>query len=214
MKIIKTYALTEKTLDKDIDKFISDTRNGKYFYDYKHGMEGLKIIKQYFRLIQKEYDNKNHELAKICYKKLLFLLFEDSYEYNHFGYEDIIGRSKLDFEKIISNYFSCLTKLCSVEELLKEYVEYVNAKKDYDFESADKTIIRNLSKDNLTTFEDMVLTEVKDMRNKDYEIYDLVYFLLEPAKFQNNKEKHRSLIEQFSNLIDDVDEVCGELEYK
>ncbi|MBU0471860.1 MAG: hypothetical protein KKF65_04490 [Nanoarchaeota archaeon] len=137
MKTVKTYALTEKTLDKDIDKFIKDAQNGKYYYDYKYGMEGLKIIKQYFRFIQKEYDKKNYKLVKICYKKLLFFLFEASYEHDYFQYEDIIGRSKLDFEKIIINYFSCLTKLYSVEELLKEYIEYINAKKEYDFESAD-----------------------------------------------------------------------------
>lgn len=211
MKIVKTYVLTEKTLDKDIDKFIKDAQNGKYHHDYKHGMEGLKIIKQYFKFIQNEYDNKNYELAKICYKKLLFFLFGASYEHDYFQYEDIIGRSKLDFEKIITNYFSCLIKLHSVEELLKEYTKYINAKKDYDFESADKTIIHNLSKENLTILEDMVFAEVKNMGNGDYEIYDLVYFLLESAKFQNNKEKHRSLIEQFSNFLDDADKVYGEL---
>lgn len=54
MKIIKTYTLSEKTLEKDIDKFIRDAKNGKYQYDYKDGQEGLKILKAYFRMIEQE----------------------------------------------------------------------------------------------------------------------------------------------------------------
>ena len=52
MKIIKKYEykLSEETLDKDIEQFIKETRKGAYTQDYKYGMEGLKIIKQYFKL--------------------------------------------------------------------------------------------------------------------------------------------------------------------
>src|SRR3989338_9140283 len=108
MKITRSYEfkLTEAELDKDIDAFIKDARKGAFEWDYKYGMEGLRIIKQYFKLIQLEFDKGNLELCNICYKKLLFLLFEEGCENSYFGYEDIIGRSKLDFERIVKNYFT------------------------------------------------------------------------------------------------------------
>jgi len=63
MKIIKKYEykLSKETLDKDIEQFIKETRKGAYTQDYKYGMEGLKIIKQYFKLIQLEFDKGNSE---------------------------------------------------------------------------------------------------------------------------------------------------------
>ncbi len=207
MKIVKTYVLSEKGLDKDVDKFIKDARDGKYQYDYKYGMEGLKIIKQYFKFIQNAYDNNNYELAKICYKKLLFFLFETTFQYDYFQYEDIVGRSKLDFEKIITNYFSCLTKLCSTEELLGKYKEYIKAKSDFYFESADKAIMKNLNPEDLVTFENIIYNDAKKIKKEDYVMQDLIYFLLDLSKFQNNKAKYNSYCDEFSNVLSDVDEL-------
>ena len=55
MKIIKTcsYVLTEESLEKDIDRFIRDAKNGAYQWDYKYEHEGLKTIKAYFRMIRR-----------------------------------------------------------------------------------------------------------------------------------------------------------------
>ena len=55
MKITKTYSLSEKTLEKDIGKFMRDAKKGAYQYDYKYGQEGLKLIKAYFRMIEEEF---------------------------------------------------------------------------------------------------------------------------------------------------------------
>ena len=43
MKVTKNYSLSEKTLEKDIDKSIRDAKKGAYQYDYKYGQEGLKL---------------------------------------------------------------------------------------------------------------------------------------------------------------------------
>ncbi len=106
MKIIKTYsyALSEETLEKDIDKFICNAKKGAYQFDYKYGQEGLKTLKAYFRMIEDEFKKQNYVVARVCYKKLMFLLLQT--DYNYFDYEDIVG--KLNFEKFISNCFTCL----------------------------------------------------------------------------------------------------------
>ncbi len=81
MKITKTYSLSEKSLEKDIDKFIRDAKKGAYQYDYKYGQEGLKLIKAYFRMIEEEFKNQNFQVARVCYKKLLLFLLQRYYEY-------------------------------------------------------------------------------------------------------------------------------------
>jgi hypothetical protein len=37
MKVIKTFALSEESLEKDIDKFIKDAKKGAFQYDYRYG---------------------------------------------------------------------------------------------------------------------------------------------------------------------------------
>lgn len=65
MKFTKTvkynYELTEKTLKEDINKFIEDAREGDFLWDYKNRSIGLKIIKQYFRILQEKFDNNELE---------------------------------------------------------------------------------------------------------------------------------------------------------
>lgn len=190
MKIVKKYEykLTEETLDKDIDKFIKEARKGAFEWDYKYGMRGLRIIKQYFKLIQEEFDNGNFQVCKDCYKKLLYLLFEEGYENSYFGYEDIIGKSNLDFERIIRQYFICLIKLHSMIELFHEFIEYLKKKQDYYFESAEKTIVNELNEKDFAKFKELLLLEAEKIGKEDYGLHDVLTFLLDVAKKKDEKE--------------------------
>src|SRR3989339_1690037 len=141
MKVIKTYALSEVSIEKDIDNFIKEAKKGVFQYDYKYGQEGLKILKAYFRMLEAEFKQNNFTVARNCYKKLLSFLLQKEYEY--FNYEDIM--SKFNSEKIIGSYFTCLIKTCSVGELFQEYLEYLKIKEDYYFESADTVLLNELS---------------------------------------------------------------------
>ncbi|MBU4245911.1 MAG: hypothetical protein KKE71_02615, partial [Nanoarchaeota archaeon] len=118
VKVIKQYTLSEESLEKDIDKFIINAKNGAYHYDYKCGQEGLKLLKAYFRMIEDEFKKQNYAECQKCYKKLMFFLLQN--EYNYFDYEDIVG--KFNFEKIVANYFLCLINAFSVEDIFKEYM--------------------------------------------------------------------------------------------
>ena len=199
MKIVKTYAyeLSEKTLEKDIDKFIRDAKKGAYQFDYKYNQEGLKIIKAYFRMIEIEFKNKNCEVARTCYKKLMFFLLP--IDYNYFDYEDIVG--KLNFEKFIANYFICSVKLCSVEELFKEYSDYLKIKKEYYFEAAHKILFTNLTEDALRRFTSLVEKETGNVKEKDYAFYDYIYYLLDVAKFRKDKDTYGRLCEKYEKIV-------------
>ena len=199
MKIVKTYnyQLSEKTLEKDIDRFIRDAKKGAYQFDYKYGQEGLKIIKAYFRMIEDEFKKRDYAVARICYKKLMFLLLQC--EYNYFDYEDIVG--KLNFEKFLDNYFICLIKLCSVEELFKDYRDYAKIKEEYDFESVHQTLFINLSADSLNQFKILVEKEAENVKEKDYALYDLIYFLLDLAKFRKDRSTYDQLCEKYEKLV-------------
>lgn len=211
VKVIKKFVLTEETLDKDIDAFIEDAKRGAYQYDYKHGMDGLKIIRQYFKLLQKEFESKNYALCRACYKKLLFFLFAMGEERDCFNYEDILGRTKLDFNKIVADYFTCLLAECSVEELFKEYVEYVKSKKDYDFKGVPERIYKRLSEHDLKGFEELLMQESGKISEKDYELCDIPYFLLELAKTRKDKPKYLDLVQRFAHVIgEDPKELMGE----
>ena len=199
MKIIKQYKLSEKNLEKDIDKFIRQAKKGAYQYDYKYGQEGLKIIKAYFRMIEEEFKKKNYQTARVCYKKLMFLLLQS--EYNYFDYEDIVG--KLNFEKFLANYIICLIKQCTVEELFTEYLEYLKIKEDYYFESVHKTIITSLSEDSLQIFLNIVGKEAENIKEKDYAMYDLIYFLLDYSKLRKNKDEFDRRCEKYKRFIDE-----------
>src|SRR3989338_1950219 len=191
MKIKKTYeyALSKESLEKDIDQFIREAKNGAYQFDYKYEMEGLKIIKAYFRMIEDEFKKQNFEVARACYKKLMFLLLQC--DCNYFDYEDIVG--KLNFDKFIVNYFTCIINLCSVEELFSEYLQYLNVKKEYGFESAHETLISLLSKDKLAKFKSLVEKNAENVKEKDYALYDCIYFLLDLAKFNKDKKQYNEI---------------------
>ena len=194
MKIIKTYVL-EKPLDKDVAGFIRDAKAGCYHWDQKYGGEGLKMIRHYFKFIQKEFDQENYALARTVYKKLIFMLCDTS-KFDYFNYTDIIDIGRLNFEKITGNYFTCLVKLCTVKELFEEYCEYVKAKEEYYFEAADKTIVDQLDKKSFRTFERMVYKKAKTLTKKDYGYWKAVSAEDLPAIFP---EDCRLPIEDFKN---------------
>ena len=199
MKVIKQYKLSEENLEKDINKFIRGAKNGEYQYDYKYGQEGLKLIKAYFRMIEEEFNKQNYQIARVCYKKLMFLLLQS--EYNYFNYEDIVG--KLNFDKFLANYFVCLIKHGNIEELFTEYLEYLKINEDYDFESVHKTIIGSMPENTLKIFISLVEKEAECIKEKDYAMYDLIYFLLDYSKLRKNKDEFDRICKKYSGFIDD-----------
>mgnify|MGYP001611996355 CR=1 FL=1 len=200
MKIKKTYsyALTEETLEKDIDKFIRDAKHCAYQYDYKYQQEGLKLIRAYFRMIEDELKKQNYTVARNCYKKIIFLLLQTEYDY--FNYEDIVG--KLNFEKYMENYFTCLLKTCSIEELFQEYYEYCKINEVYGFESVHKTIIALLPEDGLNAFATAVTSAAEKVGEEDYGLHNLIYFLLDLAKHRNNRESYNTLCQHYEKIVD------------
>jgi len=200
MKIIKKYEykLNEETLEKDIDIFIRDAKKGAYQMDHRYGLEGLKQIKAYFRMIEEEFKKENIQIARVCYKKLMFLLLQS--EENYFDYEDIIG--KLNFEKFISNYFTCLVKICATEELFRDYLEYLNVKKEYYFEAAEKIITEELSDKDFAQFKELLLVEADKVKKDNYAMQDILTFLLDIAKKKENDEKKFvELAEKFAPVL-------------
>jgi hypothetical protein len=199
MKIIKTYALSEKTLEKDIDKFIRDAKNGAYQYDYKYGQEGLKIIKAYFRMINDEFKKQNFQDARACYKKLLSFLMQT--DHNYFNYEDILA--KFNSEKIVGLYFTCLIKTCNADELFHEYIEYLKFKEDYYFESAEKAIMEELDKETLDKFKALLLKEADKIGKEDYAMQDVLTFLMDIVKKKDKDEKmFKELAEKFAPILE------------
>lgn len=196
MKLIKRYALSEKTLEKDIDRFIRDAKKGAYQYDYKYGQEGLKRLKAYFRMIEEEFKKQNYAVCRICYKKLLFFILQRDYDY--FNYEDIM--SKFNSEKIVGNYFTCLTKTCFGEELFKEYLGYLEVKEDYYFESAEQIILTQLAKKDRNKFIEMVTKEAETVTEKDYAKHDLIYFILNLAKSRKDKAAYYRLCDKYEKI--------------
>jgi hypothetical protein len=196
MKVVKTYTLSEKSLGKDIEKFMSDAKRGTYQYDYKHGQEGLKILKAYFRMIEDEFKIQNYQTTRECYKRLLFFLLQREYDY--FNYEDIM--SKFNAEKIVGNYFACLIRLCSVAELYAEFLEYLKIKEDYFFESAEKAVL-DMPEDKLSAFLSLAKKDAEKITEKEYALHDLIYFLLTYAKKTKNKKEYFSLCEKYSEIV-------------
>lgn len=199
MKVIKTYVLSEKTLEEDIDKFIKEAKRGYYQYDYKYGQDGLKSLKAYFRMIEDEFKKQNYSDCRICYQKILFFFLQKEYDY--FNYEDIL--SKFNTEKIVGNYFTSLIKTCSVEELFKEYLEYLRAKEDYYFKSAHQTILSQLSEKDCHAFMELVKKESETVGEKDYAHHDLISLQLDLAKERKDKNAYYELCEKYDKIVEE-----------
>src|SRR3989344_4728727 len=179
MKITKNvkynFKLTEETLEKDIGSFIAEARKGSYSWDYKYNMEGLRIIKQYFKILQEKFDNQEFEECKDGYHELILFLFAASTgrDKANFGYEDLLSRTKLDWERIIQNYFLSMIKTCEIEELSDKVSEYAIALKEYGFDSDVTTLIKKLDKQILHNLEQRMLIKTKGMTKKDRDKHDI-----------------------------------------
>lgn len=208
MKLTKTvkyhYKLTEETLEKDIESFIKDADDGRYSWDYKHNGEGLKIIKYYFKILQEKFDNGEFEECKACYGKLILFLFDASIgEGANFGYEDLLSKISKDFDQFIKNYFICLVKTCEIEELSERVANYASHLQEYGFDSDTKILINELDKNTLKNLKQRMLIKTEGMTKKDQDKIDIIYFLIEIAHEQNDKEKYLKLCERLRGVLPD-----------
>lgn len=206
MKITKTtkynYKLTEETLERDIDKFIEKANKGDYHMDKMYGNEGLKIIKQYLKILDGKFKNGELEECKNCYRKLIpFLLLASSAEGDLFDYNDLLAMLSKDFDLIIENYFICLIKTCDIDELSDKVAKYAASLDVYGFDSDKKVLLENLSKEQFNQLEEKILERTKDMTKKDQGKQDIIYFLMSIAKAQNNKGRYLKLCERFKGIL-------------
>lgn len=207
MKLTKTvkysYKLTQETLEKDIDEFILHARKGDFAWDYKYEGIGLKVIKQYFRILQEKFDNKEYSECKICYEKLILFLFDASCGNDDadFGYEDLLAKITKEFDDYIKNYFICLIKTCSMEELAERVSRYASHLEGYGFDSDKDILLSNLSKEQLTEFEERMLAKTQGMTKKDQGKQDIIYFLMNIAEIKDDKEKYLSLCGRFRGVL-------------
>lgn len=209
MKLTKTvkynYKLTQETLEKDIDDFILHARKGDFSWDYKYGGLGLKIIKQYFRILQEKFDNEEYSECKICYEKLILFLFDASFGNDDadFGYEDLLAKITKEFDDYIKNYFICLIKTCNIEELAEKVSRYASHLEGYGFDSDKEILLNNLSKEQLNEFEEKVLVKTQGMTKKDQGKQYIILFLMTIAEIKDDKEKYLSLCERFRGILPD-----------
>jgi len=208
MKVTKSvkynYTLTEEILEEDIDGFISDAREGDYSWDYKYGSIGLRITKQYFKILQGKFDNNELEECMQCYHKLILFLLNSSAgnDKANFGYEDLLARISNNFDEFINNYFTCLVKTCSLEELSNRIAEYASKLHEYGFESDKNVLFEKLSREQLKELEQKLLNKTGGMTKKEEDKHGILYFLIDIAKKQKDKDKYMQLISKFDGILD------------
>jgi len=95
----------------------------------------------------------------------------------------------------------CLVKTRNVDELFKEYLDYLNVKEDYYFESAEKTILTDLSLTDKEKFIHLVEKESENIKEKDYALHDLIYFQLDLAKERKDRKRYDQLCEKFIKIV-------------
>lgn len=210
MKVTKTvkynYKLTEETLEKDIEQFIKEAEEGKYDRYSKHREEIVRIIKQYLKLVNKLYYGEEYAEAKECYKKLIIFLIKASiHEDVDFGYEDLLSKVDKEFSILVRNYLNCLIKICDIKELTEAIVEFAiyREKGGYGFDDDIRTLINGLNEQTFHNLEQRMLVKTEGMTKKEQDKIDIIYFLLEVAGEQNNKEKYLSLCERLRGVIPD-----------
>src|SRR3989338_896513 len=202
-KVVKyNYELTEETIEKDIDKFIENAKKGDYHMDKMYGNEGLKIIKQYLKILNEKFKNNEFMECNDCYHKLIpFLLVSSSAEGDLFDYNDMLAMLSRDFDDYVNNYFICLVKTCKMDELADKVSEYASNLNDYGFDSDKEILLNNLSKERLNQLEEKMLLKTEGMTKKDEKKHEIVYFLLDLAKIQDDKSKYLSLCEKFKGVL-------------
>ena|SRR3989344_6322944 len=212
MRITKKYEykLTEESLSEDMDKFFEEARNGDYQFDHRYGLEGLRIIKQYLKLLNKEFEEKNYGLCIECYKKLLLFLFEASSENNYFDYEDLLARTKLNFNEIVGRYIYLLIKNLSLNSFFEEYLIFVKGMEDYGFESINETILNELDEESLLKLEELLINKLKGFDKEESWMYELIYLLLEIYKKLGLKEKYIAACKTFSYASEEFLEMIDE----
>ena len=211
MKLTKTvkyhYKLTKDTIEKDIESFIQEARNGDFTWDYKDNGEGLKIIKQYFKLLKEKFDNGNYKECKTCYEKLILFLIDASVgeDKADFGYEDLISKVDRDFDNLIKNYFTCLVKTCDIEELADKVSAYAVKleRAGYGFDSDINILVENLDEVTFRNLEQRMLIKTEGMTKKDKSKIDIIHFLMEIAHRQNDKTKYLKLCEKLKGILPD-----------
>jgi len=206
MKLTKTikYKLTEENLEKDIDKFIELAKKGNYHMDKMYGNEGLKIIKQYFRILQNKFKNNEFEECKGCYHKLIpFLLTASTGDTDLFDYNDLLAKIKEDFDQYVKDYFICLVKTCSLDELADKISEYAKTLDIYGFDSDKEVLLNNLNEEQLNQLEEKMLVKTIGMTDKDKKKHEIIYFLMSLAEVQEDKEKYLKLCERFRGVLTD-----------
>ena len=203
-KVVKyNYELTEETLEKDIDRFIEKAKKGDYHMDKMYDNEGLKIIKQYLKILNEKFKNNEIEECKNCYHKLiLFLLISLSAEGDLFDYNDLLAMLSKDFDDYVRDYFICLVKTSSIDELVDKVSEYASKLDVYGFDSDKEILLNSLSKEQLNQLEEKMLAKTTGMTKEDSEKHDVIYFLMEIAQIQNDKEKYLGLCEKFKGVLD------------
>ena len=207
MKLTKTvkynYKLTEKTLERDIDKFIYNARRGDFSWDYKYRGIGLKIIRQYFRILKEKLDNQEYEESKICYEKLILFLFDASCgnDKADFGYEDLLAKISDDFDQYVLNYFICLVKTCDIEELAERVSRYASHLDVYGFDSDKDILLENLDESELKNLEARMLIKTEGMTKKDQDKQNIIHFLMSIAEMREDKEKYLQLCERVKDIL-------------
>ena len=203
-RVVKyNYALTEETLEKDIDKFIEKAKKGDYHMDKMYGNEGLKIVKQYLRILNEKFKNNEFMECKDCYHKLIpFLLVSSSAEGDLFDYNDMLAMLSKDFDDYIRDYFICLVKTCKMDELADKVSEYASSLDVYGFDSDKEILLNNLSKEQLNQLEEKMLAKTMSMTKKDMAKHEIIYFLMDLAQTQNNKSKYLILCEKLKGVVD------------
>jgi len=205
MKARIIYELSEENLEKDIDSFIKEARKGKYSWDSKYENEGLKIIKQYFKILKEKFKNNSFEECKICYERLILFCLEESdcdRDEDLFGYEDLLARITNDFNEYIKNYFICLVKTCDIEELSERVSRYASKLGDSGFESDVRILIENLNKSQLDNLEKRMLIKTEGMTKKDEIKKDILFFIISIVRERRQKEKYLELCNRFKDILD------------
>ncbi len=187
-----------------MDKFILKAEKGDYHMDKIYRNEGLKIIKQYLKILNEKFKNNELEECKICYHKLIpFLLKASCADTDLFDYNDMLAMLSKDFNAIIKNYFICLVKTCDIDELADKVSEYVSSLDVYGFNSDKEILLNNLNKEQLYELEEKMLFKTQGMTKKDEDKQDIVYFLMNIAEIQKDKEKYLRLCEIFRGVLKD-----------
>ena len=204
-KVVKyNYELTEETLEDDIGKFIEHAKRGGFHMDKMYENEGLKIIKQYLKILNEKFKNNELEECKKCYHKLIpFLLISSSAEGDLFDYNDMLAMLRKDFDDYIRNYFICLVKTCDINELADKVSKYASSLDVYGFDSDKEILLNNLNKEQLNELQEKMLLKTIGMTKKDEDKRGIVYFLMSIAEVQEDREKYLRLCQRFKGILID-----------